>query len=176
MVAPRGACVVVPGGMHGCSGGRGGWGACAWSLLGGICGCSMGACMVAPGGMGACVVAPGGMHGKGVCMAKEGCAWQRGACMVKGDVHGKRGACMANRGMHGERGGVRYEIRPVIVSAVCISLECILVCVCVCVCVLWNFLLIDFNVLISGLSGYVLQASCKKTPNSDFNESSVNYN
>ena len=45
---------LLPGGMHGCSGGH------AWLLLGGMRGCS-GGCVVAPGG--ACMVAPGG----GVC-------------------------------------------------------------------------------------------------------------
>ena len=49
IVAPREACMVAPGGMHGCS---------------------RGACMVAPGG---CVVAPGqGMHG---CCQGVGLAW-----------------------------------------------------------------------------------------------------
>ena len=44
----RGACVVAPGGMHGCSGG--------------VCGCS-----------GACVVALGGMHGcsRGACVGYD---------------------------------------------------------------------------------------------------------
>ena len=55
----RGACMVAPGGMHGCSGGHACllWGGCAWLLRGGMrgCsggmhGCSGGACMVAPGG------------------------------------------------------------------------------------------------------------------------------
>ena len=62
VVARRGgACVVALGGGH------------VWLLLGGggrgMCGCSRGACMVAP--RGACVVAPRGrMHG-----CSGGCAW-----------------------------------------------------------------------------------------------------
>ena len=51
--------MVAPGGV---------WG--AWLLPGGVCGCSRGACMVAPGGV--CMVAPGG-----VCMVAPG-----GACVV----------------------------------------------------------------------------------------------
>ena len=64
MVAPRGACMVasggqcawlLPGGVHGCSGGP------AWLLPGGgMCGCSRGVCVVFRG---ACVVFQGGMHG-----------------------------------------------------------------------------------------------------------------
>ena len=104
MVAPRGTCVVAPGGH----------------------GCSRGACMVAPSGhawllLGACMVAPGG------CVAKGGCAWQRGACVVKG-------VCMVKEGVRGEGGmcGMHptphpHEIRPVIARAVRILLECILV-------------------------------------------------
>ena len=94
MVAPGGCVWLLLGGMHGCS----------WEAM---CGCSGGACVVAPGGMHgcswgdvhgcsgeACVVAPGDMHGcpGGVC----GCS-QGGACMVAPRV-----ACMvAPGGMHG---------------------------------------------------------------------------
>ena len=60
---PEGACVVVPGGVRGCSGGvRGCSGGVCMVALGGVRGCSGGACMVAPRG--------------GMC----GCS--RGACMV----------------------------------------------------------------------------------------------
>ena len=65
MVAPRGTCVVAPGGggaVCGCSRGHA-WllpGGCmvalrgghAWLLPGGICGCSWGVHVVAPGGGG----------------------------------------------------------------------------------------------------------------------------
>ena len=83
MVAPGGhawllwgACMVAPGGMHGCSWGsmhgcsQGGVHGCsqgghAWLLPGGVRGYSGGVCMVALGGVwllqwGACMVAPGG--------------------------------------------------------------------------------------------------------------------
>ena len=76
-----GACVVAPGGMHGCSGGGGhAWllpGVCAWLLRGGMHGCSQGGCVVAP--RGACVVALGGMRGffRG---GMHGFCW--GACVV----------------------------------------------------------------------------------------------
>ena len=72
------------GDMHGCWGG-GGLRGHAWLLPGGVHGCSGGACMVAPGGHawllwgGTCVVAPG----EGMC----GCSW--GACVVAlGGMHG----------------------------------------------------------------------------------------
>ena len=90
MVAPGGgACMVAPGGMHGCSEGMRG---CSG---GGMHGYSRGACMVAPGG---CVVAPGGMHG---------CS--RGACMVAPGGH----AWLLLGGMRGCSGGhaLRYPGR-----------------------------------------------------------------
>ena len=68
VVAPGGHTWLLRGGMHGCS-------------LGGVCGCSRWACVVAPRGVcgcsgGACVVAPGGMRG---------CSW--GACVVAPGGH-----------------------------------------------------------------------------------------
>ena len=77
MVAPGGACMVAPGGIHGCSRG--------------MCVVAQGACMVAPGGhawllQGVCMVAQRGMDGcsqGGGCMvAPRGHAWLLwGACM-----------------------------------------------------------------------------------------------
>ena len=72
----------------------GGWH--AWLILGGMCDCSGGACMVAPGGcLGACVVAPGGhawLLPGGVCMvAPGGRAWLLpvGGCvwLLRGGMH-----------------------------------------------------------------------------------------
>ena len=79
--------MVALGGVHGCSGGACmvAPGGCAWLLLGG-------ACMVAPGGMRDC--SGGGMYGccQGVCMvAPEGHVWLLpGECMVapRGDMRG----------------------------------------------------------------------------------------
>ena len=93
-VCPRGegACVVapgvgwghawlLPGGVHGCSGGRGGH---AWLLRGGMHGCSRG---------GACMVALGeGMHG-----CSGGHAW-----LLQGGVW-----LLPGGGMHGCSGGLR---------------------------------------------------------------------
>ena len=82
-------------------------GGCAWLLVGGMCGCWWGVCMVAGGGHvwlpgGTCVVAGGGhvwLRQGGMC----GCWW--GACMVGGRggmvVGGyvwQRGVCMAKGG------------------------------------------------------------------------------
>ena len=74
-----GACVVALGGMCGCS-----RGACVVAPEGGVHGCSGGHAWLLPGGVcgcswGACVVALGGMHG---CSrgGMRGCS--RGACMV----------------------------------------------------------------------------------------------
>ena len=53
MVAHRGVCVVAPRGHAWLPGGH------TWLLLGGMHGCSGGACVVAPRGV-ACVVAQGG--------------------------------------------------------------------------------------------------------------------
>ena len=56
--------MVAPGGVHGCSRGH------VWLLPGGgMCGCSKGACVVAPGGMygcsrGACMIALKGGHAR----------------------------------------------------------------------------------------------------------------
>ena len=85
-----GACVVAPGGVHGCS-----WG--------GMHGC-LGGCVVARGGVwllpGACMVrgaclAKGGCVVEGTCMAKRRHVWQGGSCMVKGGHVGQKGACVA---------------------------------------------------------------------------------
>ena len=106
----RGACVVAPGGVHGCSGG-----ACvvapgerAW-LLGGHAWLLWGVCVVAPGGhvwllgghawllWGACMVA------QGACMVALGGAWLLwGACVVApgGYAWLLREACIIALGGH----------------------------------------------------------------------------
>ena len=131
-----GVCVVAWGGVCGCSGG-----ACmvapgghVW-LLGGMRGCSGGACVVALGG--ACVVAPGGhawLLWGGMCVVAPGGACVvlfGGACVV---LFG--GACMVlfKGGMHGFIGGCawffqffRIQWDTVNERAVRILLECILV-------------------------------------------------
>ena len=113
----------------------------AW---GGMCGCSGGACVVAPQGGawllagGACMVAPGGCAwllrgGGGACMVKGGMRGEGGVCVVKGGMCGKRGVCMAKGGLCLVKGGMHGmhpptpEIQPVIARAVHILLECILV-------------------------------------------------
>ena len=95
--------MVTLGGMHGCSGG-----ACVVAP-GGVRGCSggEGACVVAPGGVcvvapgGACVVAPGGMRG-----CSGGHVW-----LLPGEGHVwlLQGVCMVTLGgMHGcSHGGIR---------------------------------------------------------------------
>ena len=107
MVAPSGACMVAPGGVHGCSGGvHGCLGACmlargghACLLPGSMCGCSRGACVVAQEGM---------------CGCSGGHVWLlQGACMVAPG----RGAVWDT-----SRYGDTINER-----AVCILLECILV-------------------------------------------------
>ena len=134
----RGACMVAPWGVCGCSGGhvwlfRG----CVWLLPGGMhgCfqggmhGCSQGACVVAP--RGACVVALGGMHGcsRGACVVAPG-----GACMVApgGACVVALGGCMvAPGGLCGCYGGRAWDMTrygdTVNERAVRILLECILV-------------------------------------------------
>ena len=83
------------GNVHGCPGGH------AW-LLGGMHGCSWGACMVAPGGC----MAKGCMCGeRGACMVKGACV-VKGACMVKGGMHGEGGCAWQREGVCGERGGM----------------------------------------------------------------------
>ena len=118
-----GVCGCSWGGMHGCSGGVGHawllWGACMAALggmhgcSGGVCGCSGGACVVAPGG--ACVIARG--H---AWLLPGGCVVAWGVCMVA-----PRGACMVVLGGHAwdsTRYGDKINER-----AVHILLECILV-------------------------------------------------
>ena len=93
----RGACVVAPGGMRGCSGG------CAWLLWGGMRGCSRGGVWLLWGGM--CGCSQGGMHGcsRGghAWLLPGGCAW-----LLQGDMRGcSGGACMvALEGWGGMRG------------------------------------------------------------------------
>ena len=104
-LVPWGACVVVPGGVHGCCGG-----ACVVALGG--------ACVVARGGVwllwGACVVAPGGA----ACMvALGGHAW-----LLMG------GACVVAPGGGHAWDTTRYG-DTVNERAVRILLECILVCI-----------------------------------------------
>ena len=110
VVAPGGGgwCMVALGGMHGCS-----WGACV--VKGGVCG-EVGACM-AKGGMRG---EEGGMHGKG------GHAWQRGGMRGKGG-HAWQGGHVWQGGHAWQRGGRAWYARPVIARAVRILLECILV-------------------------------------------------
>ena len=119
-----GACVVAPGGMHGCSRGH------AWLLRGGACVVAQGACVVAPGG--ACMVALGGVHG-----CSGGHAW-----LLQGGMHGcSRGVCgcsgggmhgCSQGGMHGcSQGGHAWDTTrygdTINERAVRILLECILV-------------------------------------------------
>ena len=128
-------CLVAPrGGMHGCCGGDGCSGACmvapgghAWLLLGGVCGCSRGACVVALEG--ACIVAAGGcvwlLQG-GMCGCCGGsmhsCCWggmcgcSRRACMFA--LGG--GACVVVWDMMRYRDTINEQ-------TVRILLECILV-------------------------------------------------
>ena len=88
------------GGMHGCSRGAcvvapgGGMRGCFWGVMHG---CSGGVCIVAPG-WGACMVAPGGMHGcsGGACVVAS-----RGVCMVALGGH----VWLLWRGVHGCSGG-----------------------------------------------------------------------
>ena len=88
--------MVALGGMHGCS-----RGACvvalgghAWLLLGGMHGCSGGACMVAPIGMHGC-------SGGAGMVALGGHAWLlRGACMVA--PGGGMCGCSGGRGFFNE--------------------------------------------------------------------------
>ena len=142
MVAPKGACMVAQGHVHGCSQGGGTCmvaprGACvvalggAWLLQGreDMGGCSGGggvgggACVVAP--RGACVVAPrGDMPG-----CSEGYVWLLwGACMVAlGGMHGCYwGACVV--APRGEQAWDTTRYRDTINErALRILLECILV-------------------------------------------------
>ena len=136
VVAPRGVCMVAPaGGMRGCS-----WrGACmfapeghVWLLPGGVHGCSPGACMVAPGGMHGCSRGHVWLLGVGgMCGCSRGHVWLLpGACMgcSPGGMHGCSwgGACMvAPRGDAWDTTRYGDTINE---RAVCILLECILVC------------------------------------------------
>ena len=126
-----GACVVARGGGWACKVAHGGacmgagGGGHAWLLLGGVHGCSQGACVVAPGGAcmvaprGVCMVALGGMRGcfRGACMVTRGHAWllRGGACMVAlGGMHGYSGGGMhgcSPGGMHGCSGGRAWFFR-----------------------------------------------------------------
>ena len=153
-----GVCLSMGQGVRGCSGGGGhawllpeGEGACVVAL-GGVCGCSGGACVVAPGrhawllpgghawllwgGMCGCLggymVALGGMHGcSGGCMvAPAGMHGCGGACVVAlGGVHG-----CSWEGVHGCSGRHAWDTTrygdTVNERVVCILLECILVIAC----------------------------------------------
>ena len=108
----RGVCMVALGGVHGCS-----KGACMVAL--GVCVVALGACVVALGGMG------GWSGGEG------GCAWLLwGACVVAlGGMHVcSQGACMVALGGGHAWDTTRYG-DMVNEQVVHILLECILVLV-----------------------------------------------
>ena len=114
ILSTGGAFVVTLGGVHGCSGGACmvAWGGMCGCSQGGVHGCSRGACVVALGGA---LLLPGG-HVWLLLGGMHGFCW--GACVVFSG-----GACMVF-----SRGGV-HRIRRDTVNerAVCILLECILV-------------------------------------------------